>query len=161
MANPLRRVVSSSQVSDWFKMNGAIVVPSRFVETSVEYLIVAGGGGGGSNFAGGGGGAGGYRTGTLSIGFNTAAYVQVGGGGAGDCVRELRADRLQLPVVDAKAQWSLAGEQSHLCTDEQACDQDDDSQHNPSPQRSTASRRRRGRRRCGHVSAWRAIDGPG
>ena len=62
MANPLRRMVSSSQVSDWFTNNtvGTLPVPSRKSPLTVNYLVVAGGGAGSSD-SGGGGGAGGRR----------------------------------------------------------------------------------------------------
>ena len=44
MSNPLRRMVSSSQVSDWFKMGGTLTIPSRNVLLSIESLVIAGGG---------------------------------------------------------------------------------------------------------------------
>jgi len=52
MANPLRRMVSSSQVSDWFTNNpaGTLTVPSRKRSIDVEYLVIAGGGGGGRDY---------------------------------------------------------------------------------------------------------------
>ena len=47
MSHPLRRMVSSSQVSDWFTMGGTLSIPSRNLLLSVESLVIAGGGGGG------------------------------------------------------------------------------------------------------------------
>ena len=96
MANPLRRMVSSSQVVDWFPANRYTTIPSRSQIVNVEYLVVAGGGGGGGN-RGGGGGAGGYRCSVPgeSSGANSSAEslfqatlgttytVTVGAGGAG------------------------------------------------------------------------------
>ena len=60
MANPLRRMVSSSQVSSWMPQgaaaSGSLFVPSRYIALVVDYLIIAGGGGGGSNRGAGGSG---------------------------------------------------------------------------------------------------------
>jgi len=83
MAHPLRRVLSSSQVGEWFGPQ-ALETPSRLITSSVrvEYLVVGGGGGGGFS-SGGGGGAGGYVEGTANISFDTNYVVVVGAGGTG------------------------------------------------------------------------------
>lgn len=83
MAHPLRRVLASSQVNEWFGAQ-AIETPSRLItdSTRVEYLVIGGGGGGGYS-TGGGGGAGGYVEGVANISFNTNYTVVVGAGGTG------------------------------------------------------------------------------
>jgi hypothetical protein len=83
MAHPLRRVLASSQVNEWFGAQ-SIETPSRLITDSirVEYLVIGGGGGGGYS-TGGGGGAGGYVEGVSNISFNTNYTVAVGAGGAG------------------------------------------------------------------------------
>jgi len=104
MANPLLRMVSSSQVSSWFGqgdgslqdvsvgLSSAVPVPSRFnapaSSIQVQYLVVAGGGGGSGGQTGawdaGGGGAGGVLEGTVFFEANPfrARSVTVGAGGA-------------------------------------------------------------------------------
>ena len=52
MANPLRRMVSSSQVTDWFPTNPALLIPSRFQPFTIEYLLQGGGGGASGGTAG-------------------------------------------------------------------------------------------------------------
>jgi hypothetical protein len=81
MAHPLRRVLASSQVNEWFGAQ-SIETPSRLItdSTRVEYLVIGGGGGGGYS-SGGGGGAGGYVEGVANISFNTNYTVVVGAGG--------------------------------------------------------------------------------
>jgi hypothetical protein len=83
MAHPLRRVLASSQVNEWFGAQ-SIETPSRLITDSirVEYLVIGGGGGGGYS-SGGGGGAGGYVEGVSNISFNTNYTVAVGAGGLG------------------------------------------------------------------------------
>ena len=99
MANPLRRMVSSSQVSDWFKTDGTFTIPSRIPLLDVQYLVIAGGGGGAGG-RGAGGGAGGYRSSVtsessgggasaesaLTVVPNTNYTVTVGAGGAGPAI---------------------------------------------------------------------------
>ena len=98
MANPLRRMVSSSQVSDWLGQgSGNLYIPSRFQSLlNVEYLVVAGGGGA----ARAGGGAGGYRCsvsgensgggasaeGVLPLNRGSSHTVTIGAGGTGSAV---------------------------------------------------------------------------
>ncbi len=83
MAHPLRRVMASSQVNEWFGAQ-SIETPSRLITNSirVDYLVIAGGGGGGYS-TGGGGGAGGYLEGTANIALGANYVVSVGTGGAG------------------------------------------------------------------------------
>lgn len=87
MANPLRRMVSSSQVSDWSGQgDGTLLIPSRRGVFSIEYLVIAGGGSGTAGVVnvrqGGAGGAGGYLTSTISQTLNESVTVTVGAGGA-------------------------------------------------------------------------------
>lgn len=87
MFSPLHRMVSSSQVSEWFSQKADLSVPSRIglPPLTVQYLIVAGGGGGGpggANVGGGGGGAGGVLTSTTEITRGLSLPLTVGTGGA-------------------------------------------------------------------------------
>lgn len=84
MANPLRRVFSSSQVRDWSSVgSGTILTPSRKNNLFVTYLVIGGGGGGcgGGGGSGAGGGAGGFQTGTVDVVRNQIYTVTVGAGG--------------------------------------------------------------------------------
>lgn len=102
MANPLHRMASSSQVSDWFGQGKILNVPSRIGLYAIDFLVIAGGGGGrqgvggAGGYDGGGGNATGYRTSTGGTGYlgadpegnvsvsPSANYtVTVGGGGTG------------------------------------------------------------------------------
>ena len=80
MSHPLRRMVSSSQVSDWFTMGGRIDIPSRKPTLIVDYLVQGGGGGGANGTSGvtySAGGAGGIQIYQVQDG----VWVQVSGYG--------------------------------------------------------------------------------
>lgn len=86
MAFPLRRTLSSSQVSSWHTQNATIQIPSRRSKFPVEYLVQAGGGGGGAGTTAqtyGAGGGGGTSRSSTSAELDYASYtITVGAGGA-------------------------------------------------------------------------------
>ena len=88
MANPLRRVMASSQISQWFGPS-TIYIPSHASERFLaEFLVVGGGGGGGYSTSGGGGGGGGANvqnggaggSGFVVLRFLSSYSLSVGGG---------------------------------------------------------------------------------
>jgi hypothetical protein len=90
MANPLHRMVSSSQVSSWFGQgDGNLIIPSRNSSLVIaDILVIAGGGGSGGVVAGGpgwhsgGGGAGEYVLKT-NYSLSKTFTVTIGSGGSG------------------------------------------------------------------------------
>jgi len=100
MANPLRRVMASSQISQWFGPS-TIYIPSQSdLGFLAEFLIIGGGGGGGYSTSGGGGGGGfvaGYAylpasfTLTVGAGGTAGTIAATGGKGANSVVADIIA----------------------------------------------------------------------